>query len=262
MTQETRRLLAALRAEPRPANRAALLADLRAERLADWPADLRAERLADLLADLRADLRAEWPAGLPAEVRADLLADLRADRLAERLAEARAAQSPGEAEGLRLRAARVASAWQRIWRRFGFFLPSRSRDKILEPVLAEHAADFFEALSMAASRGEQDRLIVRFTIAAFMKVLICYKIMFGLDRIGKRVESGRPRRGTSSVWARCRLHLDRLDRYHGAGALVMTCGSVGMIASAFLAIVPLWAGFLAGVLPSLLLTTLVHPEHA
>jgi hypothetical protein len=59
-----------------------------------------------------------------------------------------------------------------------------------------------------------------------------------------------------------RLHLDGLDRYHGAGALVVTAGSIGMLAAACLALGPLWVGFLAGALPTFMLTTLVHPEHA
>lgn len=61
---------------------------------------------------------------------------------------------------------------------------------------------------------------------------------------------------------RCVLYLDGLDRYHGAGALVMTTGAVGMIVAACLATVPVWAGFLAGALPTFLLAALVHPEHA
>jgi hypothetical protein len=59
-----------------------------------------------------------------------------------------------------------------------------------------------------------------------------------------------------------RLHLDGLDRYHGAGALVITVGSIGMIVSSCLALAPIWVGFLAGALPTFMLTTLLHPEHA
>jgi hypothetical protein len=63
-------------------------------------------------------------------------------------------------------------------------------------------------------------------------------------------------------WARLQAHLDGLDRYHGAGALVMTAGSIGMIVTSCLSIGPLWAGFLVGALPTFMFTTLVHPEHA
>src|SRR4051794_6959257 len=66
----------------------------------------------------------------------------------------------------------------------------------------------------------------------------------------------------ASVWTRLGLHVDSLDPYHGSGALVMTAGSVGMIVASCLALGPLWAGFLAGALPTLLLAALVHPEHA
>jgi hypothetical protein len=58
------------------------------------------------------------------------------------------------------------------------------------------------------------------------------------------------------------VHFDRLDRYHGAGALVMAAGSVGMIVSSCLGLAPLWAAFLVGALPTFLLAVLVHPEHA
>jgi hypothetical protein len=64
------------------------------------------------------------------------------------------------------------------------------------------------------------------------------------------------------VWGRFRLHLDGLDRYHSAGALVMTVGSAGMFLASALALGPLWAGFLAGALPTFLMAALVHPEHA
>ena len=59
-----------------------------------------------------------------------------------------------------------------------------------------------------------------------------------------------------------RLSLDRLDPYHGAGALIMTAGSLGMIASLGLGFGPIWAGFLVGAVPTFLIASLVHPEHA
>jgi hypothetical protein len=58
------------------------------------------------------------------------------------------------------------------------------------------------------------------------------------------------------------LHVDGVDRYHGAAALVMTAGSVGMLLASSLSLGPLWAGFLTGALPTFVLAALVHPEHA
>ncbi len=82
--------------------------------------------------------------------------------------ESTAAQSPSEVEGLRLRTARVAE----LWARFGFFLPPRSK-KLLEYDLAEHTSDLYAMLVEAGRRSKQDRLILRFTIAAVGKVLAC-----------------------------------------------------------------------------------------
>jgi hypothetical protein len=64
------------------------------------------------------------------------------------------------------------------------------------------------------------------------------------------------------VKPRVAVFFDRVDRYHGAGALVMMTGSIGMIVSSCLGLGPLWAGFLAGALPTFLLASLVHPDHA
>lgn len=74
-----------------------------------------------------------------------------------------------------------------------------------------------------------------------------------LDRIQVRL---------SQVSRQARLHWDQLDRYHGAGALVMTAGSIGMIVSVSLGLGSLWVGFLVGALPTFLLASLVLPEHA
>jgi hypothetical protein len=85
---------------------------------------------------------------------------------------AKPAEEPlGEAESLRLRVARLA----RIWSRFGFFLPPRSK-KLLQYDLAEHAADFYEALATTQARQEQHRLTVRFTVRAVAKVLDCTRV--------------------------------------------------------------------------------------
>jgi hypothetical protein len=58
------------------------------------------------------------------------------------------------------------------------------------------------------------------------------------------------------------LSLDRLDQYHGAATLVLDASALGMMASLCLGLGPLWAGFLAGALPTFLLASLVHPEHS
>jgi hypothetical protein len=42
----------------------------------------------------------------------------------------------------------------------------------------------------------------------------------------------------------------------------MAAGSIGMIVAACLGLGSLWVGFLAGALPTFLLASLIHPEHA
>jgi hypothetical protein len=93
-------------------------------------------------------------------------------------AEAQAARSLNGAENLRLRAARVATEASQVWRRFGVFLPSRTKTKILSPLLAEHTSDFFASLVEAGTRGKQNWLILSFTIAAVAKVLSCTCVAF------------------------------------------------------------------------------------
>jgi hypothetical protein len=66
----------------------------------------------------------------------------------------------------------------------------------------------------------------------------------------------------TSTLSRLQLHFDGIDRYHGAGALVMTAGSIGMIISSCLLQGPLWVGLLAGALPTFLVASLVLPDHA
>jgi hypothetical protein len=58
--------------------------------------------------------------------------------------------------------------------------------------------------------------------------------------------------------ARGELHFDRLDRYQGAAALVMTVGSFCMMLFALFSLGPLWLGFLMGAVPALLLASLIH----
>jgi hypothetical protein len=67
---------------------------------------------------------------------------------------------------------------------------------------------------------------------------------------------------TIGLRRRIRLGLDGLDPYHGSAALVMAAGSIGMILSLTFSIGSLWAGFLAIALPTFLLVSLTHPEHA
>jgi hypothetical protein len=114
----------------------------------------------------------------PSTIRSILI---KADRLARergldgivRRRGGQAVESLGEADGLRLRASRIVSKTVRVWSRFGLLLPLRTRANVFGPVLAEHRSDFYAALVEAGSRGQQDRLIVRFTITAFATVLAC-----------------------------------------------------------------------------------------
>jgi hypothetical protein len=63
-------------------------------------------------------------------------------------------------------------------------------------------------------------------------------------------------RGSADTMTAFRLHLDGLDRYHGPAVLVMTAGSLGMMLAAWSAWCPLWAGFLAGAVPTLVVMVL------
>jgi hypothetical protein len=83
---------------------------------------------------------------------------------------ARAAPPLNSAESLRLRAERLASRAPKVWNCFGRFLPAWSREKLFGPDLAEHACDLFVELAAAETRGRQNRLIVKFTAAAAVKV--------------------------------------------------------------------------------------------
>ncbi|MGO9599213.1 MAG: hypothetical protein ACLP7Q_14595 [Isosphaeraceae bacterium] len=103
-----------------------------------------------------------------------------------------AALSPSDRERLRLGAVRAASKWPKVWSRFGRFLPSHAREKFLEPDLAEHTSDFFEALSTAGTRAKQNLLIVSFTIAALGKVLACTGAAFR-RRLGDEFDTIRSR---------------------------------------------------------------------
>jgi hypothetical protein len=142
-------------------------------------AALRAALRDGLLAALRNELLDgrldEWGAELLAERRAGWLAELLAERLAGRLPEA--AQGSDESKYLRLRASRLASEWPRVWNRIKNVLPPDSR-KVLEPNLSEHSTDFFKALVTAENSRKQNWLIIRFTIAAFAKVLACTCVAF------------------------------------------------------------------------------------
>ena len=42
----------------------------------------------------------------------------------------------------------------------------------------------------------------------------------------------------------------------------MMAGALGMIASLGMGFGPMWAGFLVGAVPTFLIASLVHPEHA
>jgi hypothetical protein len=143
------------------------------------------ERRAELPDGLRAELRAELLAGLPAvpdesfgALVDDVAARLRTRGALERTPKAGAAESSDEAEALTLRALRVVSEAARVWPRFGRFLPSHAKVKFYGPDLAEHVSDFYEALATAETQHQQDRLIYRYTAAAFGKALACAGVAF------------------------------------------------------------------------------------
>jgi hypothetical protein len=176
----------ALRAEmetlPDLATRRAELADLDALDALDsrWT-ELRAERAAqraelddrlDALEARRAELGARW-------LELDALAMRRAERDGSAARwRAEAAESSTEGENVGLCAAQVASRASRVWSRFGLILPSRTRERVFDPDLAEHTADLYEALAMAGSRGKQNWLVLSFTIAAIGKALACAGVAF------------------------------------------------------------------------------------
>jgi hypothetical protein len=71
-------------------------------------------------------------------------------------------------------------------------------------------------------------------------------------------------RGAWLAGALCliRLEIDRLDPYHGAAAIIMTAGSLGMLLWTLLGFGSSWAGLLAGALPTFLFALLLHSKKA
>ncbi len=65
-----------------------------------------------------------------------------------------------------------------LWNRFGLLLHPKSKEKYLDPDLAEHAADLYEALTKATTRGWRWRnlLIAYFTLKALLKAVNCHRI--------------------------------------------------------------------------------------
>ncbi|MGO9924214.1 MAG: sugar transferase [Isosphaeraceae bacterium] len=65
-----------------------------------------------------------------------------------------------------------------LWNRFGLLLRPASKEKYFDPDLAEHAADLYEALTKATTRGWRWRnlLIACFTLKALLKALNCHRI--------------------------------------------------------------------------------------
>ena len=65
-----------------------------------------------------------------------------------------------------------------LWNRFGHLLHPQSKEKYLDPDLAEHAADLYEALTKATTRGPwwRNLLIAYFTLKALLKAVNCHRI--------------------------------------------------------------------------------------
>lgn len=78
-------------------------------------------------------------------------------------------QSPSDAEGLRIRASRIASEAGPSWIPF---IPTHIR-RILEPVLAVSAQDLLAELVAVRSLEEQDQLIRKFRMACVVEVFRC-----------------------------------------------------------------------------------------
>jgi hypothetical protein len=59
-------------------------------------------------------------------------------------------------------------------------------------------------------------------------------------------------------WARLRLHLDSLDRYHAGAASVLAAGVLCGFMTVALDREPVWVGFLAGAVPMFVFVALAY----
>jgi hypothetical protein len=100
------------------------------------------------------------------------------------------------AKDFSLRAKEMTTGLARVWRLFGFLLPSYVRERFLEPDLAEHTADLYAALAGATSDRHRNWLVIQFTITAGLKVLACAVIALRrrlVDEFNTMTRNLRPR---------------------------------------------------------------------